>query len=341
MLLAAAVAMGADTAREHYLRGVELLKSGQDKQAYSELKRAAELRPDLLQVRVLLGLALFRSGDAIGGEREARAVLVKDDANASALHLLGLCLLRQEQLTEGVDALESSLRMQPGNLDAAATLGTVYAGRGDLAKAEALLDGALGKSGRPEALLIRGLTEKARNDWTAAARSLEAVTRANPKLPVAHAELGHTYLLLGDSDRAERAFLDELRLQPDDFHASVYLAWHYLKERRYKEAVALLSAAAAPKPDHAGVNYMLGQAKYALGEYAGAAELLERAVQTQPDLAAAHVLLARVYAKLGRLNDARKQQQVIARLREAEQRRNLGSAQSYGSTSNVPQLGAR
>jgi tetratricopeptide (TPR) repeat protein len=299
------------------------------------------LQPDVLQVRVLLGVALLRSGDAPAGEREARIVLVKNASSPAALHLLGLCLLRQEKLAEGVEALESSLRLQPANVDAATTLGTLYAGRGDLQKAEALLNGPLGKSGRPESLLIRGLIDKARRNWPDAARSLEAAVKGNPALPVAHAELGHTYLLMGDNDRAEQAFVAELKLQPGDFHANVYLAWHYLKERRYNDALPLLTRATSRKPDHAGVNYMHGQARHALGEHAQAAELLERAVHKQPGFSPAHVLLARVYARLGRMDEARREQAIIARLRDEEQRRNLGSAQSYGSSSDVPSLEAR
>jgi Flp pilus assembly protein TadD len=86
---------------------------------------------------------------------------------------------------------------------------------------------------------------------------------------------------------------------------------------------------------------MQGQARQALGDHAKASELLERAVRKQPDFTPAHVLLARVYAKLGRTEEARRQQTIIARLREEEQRRNLGTAQSYGTSSSVPQLEGR
>lgn len=323
------------------MRGIELLKSGQDKKAAAELRQAVILLPEQAQIRVLYGLALFRSGDPVAGEQEARTVLAKEPQNVQALHLLGLCLLRQDKLNEGTEMLESALRLQPGNIDAAATLGTVYAGRGELEKADVLLRGPLGTSTRAESFLIRGLVSKGRSDWAGAARSLETAVKMSPRLLTAHAELGHTYLLMGESSRAEQAFLKELGIQPADFHANVYLAWHYLKERRYPEALPLLMAASASKPHHPGVNYMHGQARHALGEYSRAAELLELAVKKQPDLAPAHVLLARVYAKLGRIEDARRQQKVIARLRDEEQQRNLGSVQSYGSASDVPQLEAR
>jgi tetratricopeptide (TPR) repeat protein len=341
LILFAAGLACADTAREYYARGVELLKTGKDSEAAAAFERVVSVRPDLLPVRVLYGLALFRSGEAARGEREARAVLGKDAQNPQALHLLGLCLLRQDRMSEGAEALESALRRQPDNVDAAATLATVYAARGDVDKAEELLRALPGRTERPEGLLIRGIVEKARNNWVSAARSLEAALKQNPKLPVAHAELGHTYLLMGESARAEHAFLDELKIQPGDFHASVYLAWHYLKERRYREALPLLDAASSRRPDHAGVAYMHGQARHALGEHTAAAELLERAVNKEPDFAPAHVLLARVYAKLGRLEDARREQAVVSRLNDEQQQRSLGSGQSYGTASAVPQLGAR
>ncbi|MGH9629197.1 MAG: tetratricopeptide repeat protein [Bryobacteraceae bacterium] len=330
-----------DLAREHFTRGVELLKAGQDQRASEELKRAAELRPDLIQAKVLYGLALFRSGRASAGEQQARAALEKEPGNPQALHLLGLCLLRQDRLDEGIGTLEAALEAQPGNIDAAATLATVYVGRGEVDKAEALLEGPLAKVERAETFLVRGVVAKARNNWVSAAETLGHAVRLNPKLPVAHSELAHTFLLMGDSERAEAEFRNELELQPGDFHASIYLAWHYMKERRYRDALPLLEAAGLRKPDNAGVLYLQGQAHQVLGDNAKAAVLLERAITKEPDFMPAHVLLARAYAKLGRMEDARREKTVITRLREEEQRRNLGTGQSYAENSAVPQLEVR
>jgi tetratricopeptide (TPR) repeat protein len=340
-VVAAAALAAADSARERFERAVELLKSGQDAEAAEAFRRTLEMGPEQLQVRVLYGLALFRSGRAVEGEQQARSVLAKEPANPQAQHLLGLCLLRQDKLEEGSRTLEQLLKAQPANVDAAATLATVYAGLGEAQKAEALLEGPLGKTERSETFLVRGVVQKSRSNWLEAAKALEQAIRLNPKLPTAHSELGHAYLLMGESDKAEEQFRKELELQPGDFHASVYLAWHYLNNRRYADALPLLDTAHRRKPAHPGVLYLLGQARQGLGEYGKAAEHLEAAVRGQPDFTAAHVLLARVYAKLGRVEEAKREQAVIARLRQEEQQRNLGASQGYGSKASVPQLEAR
>lgn len=310
--------------------GQLLLQRNRPAQAAGRLGRALELNPQLIPVRFLYALALFQSENHEAARQELAYILKLEPEHAQALHLLGLALLKLDRIEEGVASLEAALKANPANVEAAYTLGSVYTGRGEIDKAEALLAGPLAGSLTPEARLLRGIVLTARNEWQAAVAELTAALQAKPSLATLRTHLGHAYLLLGDYASAEKALLDELALHPSDFHASVYLGWLYLRERRYADATPYLRAALEKKPGHAGLLYLLGQVKQAAGSHEEAARLLERSVAAAPDFTPAHVLLARVYARLNRKEDLARQQRIIAKLNAAEQERNLGSLQSYG-----------
>ena len=310
--------------------GQLLLQRNQPAAAAQRLGHAIDLNPQLIPVRFLYALALFQ-GEKYETARQQLVQIIKlQPGHAQALHLLGLVLLKLDRFEEGAASLEAALKANPTNLEAAYTLGSVYSGRGQIEKAEALLAGPLAGSQTPEARLLRGIVLTARNEWQAAVAELTAALKARPSLPTLRTHLGHAYLLLGDYPSAEKAFQDELALHPTDFHASVYLGWLYLRERRYEDAMPYLTAAIERKPNHAGLLFLLGQVKQATGSHQEAAALLERSVAAAPGFTPAHVLLARVYARLNRKEDLARQQQIIAKLNAAEQERNLGSPQSYG-----------
>jgi predicted Zn-dependent protease len=104
----------------------------------------------------------------------------------------------------------------------------------------------------------------------------------------------------------------------------------YIQEKRYPEASERLTAALRQKPDNNAILYQLGQIHLASGQIENAAAMLERVIKQQPDFIPAHVLLAKAYSKLKRLDDFAREQAIIRQLNEKEQERNLGSQESYG-----------
>jgi hypothetical protein len=63
--------------------------------------------------------------------------------------------------------------------------------------------------------------------------------------------------------------------------------------------------------------------------------MLERAVRLRPDFIPPHVLLARVYSKLKRPDDFKREQELVRQLTEKEQERNLGTQESYVEQENT------
>lgn len=310
--------------------GLVLLQQNEPALAAARLGKAAALSPKHTPIRFYHGLALFRSGCFAEALGELDFVVGEQPGHAQALHLRGLTLLKLERIDEGISALESAVSANPNNADALYTLATAYIGRGRVPKAEALLAGPLKSRDTPEVHLLRGMILNTKSEWQAAVREFETARGVRPELPTLHTHLGHSYLLLGENQLAERALRTELAHSPEDFHGNVYLGWLYLREKQYAEASPHLAAALRRKPEHSGLLYLLAQVRHAEGDHAGAAALLEKSVAGSPEFTPAHVLLARVYAKLNRKEDFARQRRIIAKLNAAEQERNLGSRESYG-----------
>jgi Tfp pilus assembly protein PilF len=56
-----------------------------------------------------------------------------------------------------------------------------------------------------------------------------------------------------------------------------------------------------------------------------AVELLEKVTKVMPDYSPAHVLLARLYFKLKRIDDAKREQAIVERLAVEQQKRQPGA----------------
>lgn len=310
--------------------GAVLLRMGMAAPAVDQFEKVLALRPDLLPVRFFLGLAYFQSDRFAPARAELQRVLAAQPGDARALHLDALCLLKLDRLEEGARALERVVQTAPGNTAAVLTLATTWVSLGETDKAQAMIEGPLAGHPPEHASLVRGMLFNVRGKYREAESALRQAAAANPKLPTLHNQLGYTLMLLGDYAAAVREFETELSLSPRDFNASANLGWIHAQEREFEDAAPFLAEALAQKPDNAGILYLMGQAWLAKGEPAKAAAALEKSVTHQPGFRAAHVLLARAYARLGRGGDAAREQGVITRLNAEEQARNLQSAASYG-----------
>ena len=145
--------------------------------------------------------------------------------------------------------------------------------------------------------------------------------RLNPSLPTAHSQLGVAYLLTGNRDLAIEQFRAELKVNARDFNAHARLGWLCREDGNLDEADALLHRALELRPNDPGALFQLAQLVQAQGKTAEATNLLERVVTILPDYSPAHVLLARLYFKLKRPEDARREQTIIDRLTAEQQSR--------------------
>lgn len=310
--------------------GMVLLRMGQAAPAAERFEKVLAAKPDMAQVRFFLALARYQANEFERAAAELARFLEAKPRDARALHLRAMCLLKLDRLEEGAGSLEQAIEADPSNGAALVTLATTYISLGELDRAEALLRDRLAGRDIAETKLVRGMLLNARGHYREAEGVLAAAAEANPKLPTVRNQLGYTRMLLGDYPAAVREFEAELRLNPHDFNASANLAWILAQDRDFERAAPLLVTALAQRPANAGLQYLMGQVWLARNDLAKAAEAMERAVALKPEFRAAHVLLARVYAKQNRAQDLARQTALIAKLNNDEQERSAASHESYG-----------
>ncbi len=321
--------------------GMVELRMGQAPSAVQRFREVLKINPQLAQVEFYLGLALYESADYAAAASALEHFRRSYAGDPRAMHLHALCLLKLDRLAEGVSLLEQSVRRNQDNLAGLVTLATSYIALQRLEEASQLLHGPLKDLQSPEALLARGMLLNAQGRYLEAEKALRDGLALNPKLPTLRSQLGYTLMLLGDYPAAAREFEAELSWNPHDFGANANLGWILLKDRHYEHASKVLGAALQLKPASTGVQFLLGQVHFSSGDMAKARGLLEKVVLAKPDFRAAHVLLARVYAKLRMPDELARTQSVIQRLTQDEQARNAGGTESYGGRVNVPEFAPR
>jgi tetratricopeptide (TPR) repeat protein len=266
---------------------------------------------------------LFELGDFAGAAGQAAQLLQQQPGNAKALQLLGMSRLKLDRIEEGVRDLEEALRLDPGNRSAAYTLGTAYVSGGDLPAAERLIETMLRGEQSAEAHMIRGAVHKSRQRYIEAIEELEAACRMNPRLDLAHELLGGTYLLVGDFERAKETYGRVLAADPESHWANINLGWIHIRHREYDQAAPYVRTAYRLQPDDIEVLHMMGQIEQVEGKYEEAREKLERVAAARPQDKSVHVLLSRIYLKLGRREDFNREKAIIQRLGDEEQKQKL------------------
>ena len=118
---------------------------------------------------------------------------------------------RTHDLAGARDALETSLKLRPEQLEARLLLGHVYLGLKDPIAAEDQFEAALLlQAGSVEAQLGLADAQIAKGNFADAARSLEALSKSQPKNPLVFNLLAKAYSGLGKKTEARRA---EMRAQ--------------------------------------------------------------------------------------------------------------------------------
>jgi tetratricopeptide (TPR) repeat protein len=157
-----------------------------------------------------------------------------------------------------------------------------------------------------EARLIVGSYYLAKLDHRRAIKEFTLALERNPTLPEAHAQLGYAYFFDFKWDLSVKMCEEELALYPDDDNAVKLLGSLYRQRGRLDEAAALLEKANRLNPDDYEILFQMGLLAQAKNDYPQAVAIL--------DFPPAHITLVRVYNKLKRPEDAKREQEIVDRL---------------------------
>jgi len=152
-------------------------------------------------------------------------------------------------------------------------------------------------------------------DARGAIPKFEAALQEFPADPDIHFRFG-AFLLLQSPDRGLAELKKTLELDPVHIPALVGLATVYLRNGDPATSITYGLKAVQADPDDFATHVAFGRALLENDALADAATQLEAAVKLAPDSADAHYSLATAYSRLGRKEDAQREQEEFKRLRK-------------------------
>lgn len=105
--------------------GIALLEQYKTKEAVDMFRRALELNPDLLNVRVNLSIALFYLPDHAAAKKEAQIILEKNSQHAQANYIMGLIARSENQFDQALAHFRKVLETDDADVGANINIGQI------------------------------------------------------------------------------------------------------------------------------------------------------------------------------------------------------------------------
>jgi tetratricopeptide (TPR) repeat protein len=258
---------------------------------------------------------------------EAGTKGLKADDTSELHSLLGRAYAERGQWPKAHEELAEAVRLNPYDEENHFRHAQAYLLQQDFVNAAAVLESArkvFDKSAQIE--LALGVAYYGQRLFPKAVDQFLKTIRLAPDVPQPYVFLGRIMEHAGDRLPEVVASLTAFEARnPNDplghtLHAKSLIAAlppaGYTAEAQ--TAAELLQRALAIKEDSAEAHYLLGVVLERKGDYAGAASHLERSIALNGKDPAPHYRLARVYARLGRTEDSRRERALHETLSEAE-----------------------
>jgi len=280
-------------------------------------RRALEISPSEFVTNLNLGIAYIKKqdfGSAVGPlERAARSA----PESLQAHELLAGALVGQNQFLRAIPELEKARALNPDDLPALYLLQRSYLETKQYEKALAAFDRlqALDPDS-PWVRILRGQAEDGLGNYPKAIEEFEAARTQLPRDATVRFSLGFMYWKIRRLADAEKELVQALRLDPAFDEAKYYLADAYILEEKPAAALPLLDPLVRSDPTNARALADQGKALEQLNRNAESAQAYEACLRADPGRADAHYRLARVYKKLNRPGDERRELAVAKSLQK-------------------------
>jgi tetratricopeptide (TPR) repeat protein len=139
-----------------------------------------------------------------------------------------------------------------------------------------------------------------KKDYVEAVKLLDQIVTIDPKDFEAWTELGTAHFQLGQMTDAEKGYLRALQERSSFFPAVLNMGKLNLVQKKYDDAVEVLTRAVQLHPDSADANFFLGEACLQIKKGSKAVSFLNEAIRLDPvGKAEAHLRLAALYNAAG------------------------------------------
>lgn len=187
------------------------LAAGAPVPAVVTLDALKRMYPGVMQYQYLLGVALLRVGDRLNAVAALQAAEQLEPNRALTLLALGMAHNTLQQYAEAKSVLVRAVELDPGIIDAVASLAEAEQGLGELEAASKHAQQVLVKAPRhATGNLVAGLVAMDRAQYAEARAALERAVQTDPLLFKAHYQLSLACGRLGDEAAASR-YLEQYR----------------------------------------------------------------------------------------------------------------------------------
>jgi tetratricopeptide (TPR) repeat protein len=318
--------------------------------ALESLEKAAEIRENDLDISATIAQVYFDSGKFEDAEAIVDGVLEKDKGHVNANYLKGQLHLRKRDFSNALERFDLVVRESPRNARGYYFKGLSLIGKGEANQArQNLLEAVeldprmlearlmlaefylreknkdLSREQIDEAsklapldvrvLMLQGNLEVLEQDVQGAEAAFKQAIEVLPNYSPGYFRLGLLYSLTKREEDALKAFQKTLDLDPQDSNALAFMIRIYVQDNKFEEAFETCDRHKRKVIGNsamlARIEYLEGNIFHAKGDTEKALQSFEKAVETDPNLLAPYVALAKTYGRLGRFDEAISQYELL------------------------------
>lgn len=301
---------GADSEAERY------------DEATAKVLKALAVDPEMIEGYTRLGNIHGKAGRHTEAVVAYQKALALDPEHLMSTYNLALAYRAAGKMDEAIVGFERTQQLDPRSGRAHFQLGDIYMQRGQPAKAlEVLGQGLTLEVDRPPFLVKLAEAHLELKQYDQAEKALKDAIALRADVPRGQYNLALVYEQRGNGAAARAAYEAEAATNPANYGAQFNLGKLLLQEGRLSEATERFRAAVDARPQFAEGYLYLAKALLDAGNLQGASQAATEGLSKSPDRSIAplgHYVLADVYSRMGRENDAARE---VARARALERGR--------------------
>jgi putative PEP-CTERM system TPR-repeat lipoprotein len=311
-----ALAIDPKNAQVQTRLGQAHLAAGDTQQGILDLESASSADSGQYQADLALLVLHLSRNELDKAQTAADALEKKQPNNPLTYNLVGLVALAKKDQALARSNFERALQLQPAYLPAARNLAILDMHDGKPEAARQRYEAMLAKDPKNDQLLL-ALVDMLQQTQAPAAdidKIIERAIAANPTAARPRVLKVNTLIQRRDAKSALVAAQQAQAALPQDVQVLDALGRAQLAAAEYEQAIATFGKLAALQPKYAPALLAQGQAYAAAKDWSGARQVIQKAIDLQPNLIEARMGLVRVGIQSGGFGEARAAARSIQKL---------------------------
>jgi tetratricopeptide (TPR) repeat protein len=275
---------GQANVRQHYERGVELLRADKVENAAEEFQAVLKASPQSAAAYNMLGVCYSRLGRLQAAHHAFEQAVRLDPSSVEARNNLGASYLTVGKPGQAAEQFEQSIRLKPDDSSALFNLGRTRLLMKEAGPSVAVLSRAL-KLAPHDAQVSLALAEAyfVAGNATSAVQLTHAVCAEAGRDSDSQLAAGQILLRYGRSQDAQACFVRAAAADPSASEKMVVLASRLLDDEEYHAALQMLTPLANNMSNSAAYHDLLGSAYSKVGQPIPAIHAFQKALRLDPE----------------------------------------------------------